>query len=105
MALKSKKSLKLGEFVGTNGKEDCHSVCRIFGLTGCEWKTFTGECFAYFEHISMGKDTGKSYCYSFDSNVSKGKLLFQFKLLTIKIIVRLCKVKTWIHHKQKCSAH
>ena len=71
-AFKSKTSLKLGEFAGTNGKEDCHTVCRIFGLTGCEWKTFTGECFAYFEHISMGNDTGKSYCYSFDSNVSKG---------------------------------
>ena len=76
-ALESKKSLYLGEFVGTRGKEDCHAVCRIFGLTGCEWKRKNGECFAYFENISLGKkDKGKSFCYLFDRYLSnKGKLV------------------------------
>ena len=72
-ALKSKKSLNLGEFHGTHGKEDCHAVCKIFGLTGCEWKQDTGECFAYFEKISIGNDYEVSFCYIFDSNLSKGK--------------------------------
>ena len=64
----------MGEFVGTNGKEDCHAVCKIFGLTGCEWKEQTGECFAYFENISIGNDHKYSWCYTFDGT-SRGKLV------------------------------
>ena len=72
-ALKSEKSLRLGEFVGTNGKEDCHAVCRTFGLTGCEWNKGNGDCFAYFENISIGNRRDKSWCYLFDSNTAKGE--------------------------------
>ena len=66
-ALQSKDSLKLGKFGGSTGKEDCLVVCRIFGLTGCEWNKISGECFAYMKKLSIGNVYKTSYCYTFDN--------------------------------------
>ena len=72
-ALQSKESLKMGKFVGTHGKEDCLHVCRIFGLTGCEWKTVSGECYAHMRKVSIGNEYKGFYCYKFNSNPALGK--------------------------------
>ena len=64
---------KVGEFGGVHGKEDCLVVCKIFGLTACEWNTFTGECYAYMKKFSVGDAYSNSYCYTFNDQRSKGK--------------------------------
>ena len=74
-AIKSKVAQKLGKFVGTHGKENCLVVCRTFGLTGCEWHTITGDCYAHMEKISVGEKYRKSYCYQFNSNPALGKIV------------------------------
>ena len=57
---------RLGEIGGTNAKEDCLVLCKLFGLTGCEWKIKSEECFAHFNNISIGKTHRSSWCYKFD---------------------------------------
>ena len=59
---------KIGSFSGTHGKENCLVVCRIYGLTMCEWNTKTGECYAYMKNFSIGSDYVTSYCYKFSKN-------------------------------------
>ena len=74
-AIKSKESLTLGTFVGTHGKEDCLAVCRIFGLTGCEWNTITGQCHAHMKKVTIGTAYKKTYCYTFNSNPTLGEIV------------------------------
>ena len=69
----SKESLRLGEFVGGHGKDDCLVVCRIFGLTGCEWNSVSGECYAHMKEISIGTRPKISFCYKFNNNPAVGK--------------------------------
>ena len=61
---------KLGEI---GAKEDCLVLCRLFGLTGCEWKTISGECYAHFKNISIGNNYRSCWCYKFDDDPSLGK--------------------------------
>ena len=74
-AMNTNSGQKVGTFGGTNAKEDCLVVCRIFGLTVCEWNTITGECYAYMKKFSIGKKYSKSYCYKFDDNRVLGKVV------------------------------
>ena len=74
-ALQSKESVKLGEFPEPYGKEDCLVVCRIFGLTGCEWKIETGECYAHMKEITIGNNHKYSWCYTFNIKPTLGKMV------------------------------
>ena len=65
---------KVGEIGGNNAKEECLVLCRLFGLTGCEWKTVSGECYAHFKNISIGSNYKSSWCYKFDDDSSLGKI-------------------------------
>ena len=97
-AMNTNAGQKVGSFVGTHGKQNCLVICRIFGLTMCEWNRITGECFAYMKKFSIGIHYKTSYCYKFGNNRAVGNVVKVIAQLTIKNFVRLCQEQIWIHY-------